>query len=122
MVLTRDRSLWLSSDFLFFSSQVGVAVFTNIVASISAIVAIVLYAVRLGRVNMSWRCDTVTTNYNCHYLAARAQVSLLLRSDAEFLRYFSECGLKCTFKGKWKRLLQMKLSSQFHVRIGPFSD
>lgn len=99
----------------------------NIVASISAIVAIVLYAVHLGRVNMSWRCDTVTTNYNCYYLAARAQVNLLLQGGAEFIWYFSECGPKCTFKGKWKRLLpqfrslEIKLSLQFHVRVGPFS-
>lgn len=77
----------------------------NIVASIIAIVAIVLYAVHLGRVNLSWRCDTVTTNYNCYYLAARAQVSLLRQNDAEFTRYFSKWGLKCTFKAKWKRLL-----------------
>lgn len=78
-------------------SQVGVAVFMNVVASIVAIVAIVLYAVHLGRVNMSWRCDAVTTNYNCYYLAARAQVSLFPQDGAEFTRYFSKRGGKVHF-------------------------
>lgn len=57
--------------------QVGFAVFVNIVASIFAIVGIVLYAIHLGTVNMSWRCRGPDGNYSCYYLAAVAQVSML---------------------------------------------
>lgn len=49
----------------------------NIVGSIFAIVGIVLYAVHLGTVNMSWRCHGPDANYSCYYLAAVAQVSTL---------------------------------------------
>lgn len=51
--------------------------FFNIVASIFAIVAIVLYAIHLGTVNMSWRCHGPDGNYSCYYLATVAQVSVL---------------------------------------------
>lgn len=63
-----------------FSCLVGFAVFVNIVGSIFAIVGIVLYAIHLGTVNMSWRCYGPDGNYSCYYLAAVAQ-NLMTAAD-----------------------------------------
>ncbi|XP_075899346.1 uncharacterized protein LOC142899582 [Nelusetta ayraudi] len=63
---------------------VGFAVFVNIVVSIFDIVGIVLYAIHLGTVNMSWRCHSLEGNYSCYYLAAVAR-NLLTAADISLI-------------------------------------
>lgn len=64
--------------------------FVNIVSSIFAIVGIVLYAIHLGTVNISWRCHSLDGNYGCHYLAAVAQVSRLPQNRSHNVYFFSK--------------------------------
>ncbi|XP_040900910.1 uncharacterized protein LOC121186287 isoform X2 [Toxotes jaculatrix] len=64
---------------------VGFAVFVNIVATVFAIIGIVLYAIDLGNVSIIWMCDRNRHNAdnhgdNCRYLAFFAQ-SLLTGMD-----------------------------------------